>query len=60
MSDALDRMSPEESWALARRRMHRNWLIFGVLVAFVVGVYFISFSHIRTEVNEPQLSSAAQ
>jgi len=43
----------DESKTLARRRRGTNWVIFGLLAAFVAAVYLISFSHIRTETNEP-------
>lgn len=31
-----------------------NWVICGLLAAFVVAVYWISFSHVRSETNETQ------
>lgn len=49
---ALDRITSEETQALARGRARKNWIVFGLLAAFVVGVFLISFSHVRTETNQ--------
>lgn len=48
---ALDRITSEETHALARGRARKNWIVFGVLGAFVVGVFLLSFSHVRNETN---------
>ena len=48
---ALDRITSEETQALARGRARKNWIMFGLLGAFVVGVFLISFSHVRNETN---------
>lgn len=47
-----DRITSEETEALSRRRARKNWVVFGLLAAFVVGVFLISFSHVRTETNQ--------
>lgn len=60
MSDALERISAEETLALARRRMRKNWLIFGLLAAFIVAVYLISFTHVRNETGPTQPSSGLE
>lgn len=54
MPKGSEHLTLEESKTLARRRWRMNWVICGLLVAFVVAVYWISFSHVRTETNETQ------
>lgn len=57
MPAMLDQISAEESRRLSRSRAWKNWVILGLLVAFVATVYVLSFSHIRTETNKPKSSS---
>jgi hypothetical protein len=52
----LDQISAEESRRLSRSRAWKNWIMLGLLAAFVVTVYVLSFSHIGTETNKPQSS----
>ncbi|MBB6355779.1 hypothetical protein ACFFTN_12965 [Aminobacter aganoensis] len=54
MPEGSEHLTLEESKTLARRRRRINWMICALLVAFVVTVYWISFSHVRTETNETQ------
>ena len=48
----LDRISSEETMRFARHRARNNWIVLGLLASFVVGVFLISFSHVRTETNQ--------
>ena len=54
MPEGSEHLTLEESRTLARRRRRINWVICGLLAAFVVAVYWISFSHVRSETNETQ------
>lgn len=57
MPEGSEHLTLDESKTLARRRRRMNWVICGLLVAFIVAVYWMSFSHVRTETNETQSSS---
>ncbi|SFQ78161.1 hypothetical protein SAMN05216176_11524 [Nitratireductor indicus] len=57
MPEALECLPSHESLLLARKRRRMNWVLCVLLVTFVVAVYWISFSHVRTETNETQSSS---
>lgn len=60
MAHALDQISAEETRALSRRRSRANWIVFGLLAAFVVAVFVISFTHIRNETNRPEATVRAK
>lgn len=60
MPNALKYLTPEGTMALTQRRRRTNWVIFGLMAAFVVGVYLASFSHIQTESNTPGISAEPQ
>lgn len=60
MSDALERISTEDTRTLARRRKWTNSIVFGVLAAFVIALYLISFNHVRNETGASQPSSGTE
>ncbi|MBS3651857.1 hypothetical protein KEU06_24925 [Pseudaminobacter sp. 19-2017] len=51
MTEALQRLTADQTSALARRRRRTNRIILALLTAFVVTVYLVSFNHIRGETN---------
>ncbi|OQM75648.1 hypothetical protein [Manganibacter manganicus] len=60
MSDALERISAEDTRTLARGRKWTNSIVFGFLAAFVVAVYLFSFNHVRNEAGAPQPSPGTE
>ena len=59
MSDLLERVSLAETQKIVRRRLRANWIVLGILAAFVAGVYVSTFTHFKTETSQGSIDGGS-